>query len=67
LIRYRRRSEKLVYRLAEANLPTRFGPCRIIGYGVRYEEQEPLAIVWGEPASDLDGVIQRLIMNHEVL
>jgi 3,4-dihydroxy 2-butanone 4-phosphate synthase / GTP cyclohydrolase II len=51
LIRYRRRSEKLVYRLAEANLPTRFGPGRIIAYGVRYEEQQPIAIVLGDPAT----------------
>ena len=34
---------------AEANLPTRFGPGRIIGYGVHYEEQQPVAIVIGEP------------------
>ncbi len=51
LIRYRRRSEKLVYRLAEANLPTRYGLGRIIAYGVRYEEQQPIAIVLGEPAT----------------
>jgi 3,4-dihydroxy 2-butanone 4-phosphate synthase / GTP cyclohydrolase II len=50
LIRYRRRSEKLVYRLAEANLPTRFGPCRIIAYGVKYEDEQPIAIVLGEPS-----------------
>ena len=51
LIRYRRRSEKLVYRLAEANLPTRFGPGRIIAYGVKYEDQQPIAILLGDPAS----------------
>jgi 3,4-dihydroxy 2-butanone 4-phosphate synthase/GTP cyclohydrolase II len=51
LIRYRRRSEKLVYRLAEANLPTRYGIGRIIAYGVKYEEQQPVAIVLGDPAS----------------
>ena len=51
LIRFRRRSEKLVYRLAEANLPTRYGPCRIIAYGVKYETQQPLVIVLGDPAS----------------
>ena len=50
LIRYRRRREKLVYRVAEANLPTRYGPARIVGYGVRYESIEPVAIVLGEPA-----------------
>ncbi len=49
LIRYRRRSEKLVYRLAESNLPTRFGAGRIVGFGVRYEEQQPIAIIWGHP------------------
>jgi 3,4-dihydroxy 2-butanone 4-phosphate synthase/GTP cyclohydrolase II len=48
LIRYRRRSEKLVYRQAEANLPTRFGPGRIVVYGVRYEAQEPTAVVLGD-------------------
>lgn len=51
LIRFRRLSEKLVYRLAEADLPTRYGPCRIIAYGVKYENQQPLAIVLGEPGA----------------
>ena len=51
LIRYRRRSEKLVYRLAEADLPTRFGAGRIIAYGVRYEEQQPIAVTLGDPAT----------------
>lgn len=51
LIRFRRRSEKLVDRLAEAQLPTRYGLCRIIAYGVKYESQEPLAIVLGEPSA----------------
>ena len=32
LIRYRRRMEKLVYHQAAANLPTRFGPARVILY-----------------------------------
>jgi len=50
LIRYRRRMEKLVYRQAEADLPTRYGPGRVILYGVKYEAQEPLAVVFGEPA-----------------
>ena len=47
LIRYRRRIEKLVYRQVEASLPTRYGPSRVIFYGVKYETQEPLAIVFG--------------------
>ena len=51
LIRYRRRTEKLVYRLAEADLPTRYGDGRIVAYGVRHEEQQPIAVVIGNPAS----------------
>ena len=49
LIQYRRKSEKLVYRKAESNFPSRYGAGRIIGYGVRYEDQEPLALVLGNP------------------
>ena len=49
LIRYRRRREKLVYRIAEANLPTRYGPGKIIAYGVKYEDQQPIVIVIGSP------------------
>jgi 3,4-dihydroxy 2-butanone 4-phosphate synthase/GTP cyclohydrolase II len=48
LIRYRRVREKLVYRKAEANLPTRFGNGRIVVYGVQYENQEPVAIILGD-------------------
>ena len=33
LIKYRRLREKLVHRAAEADLPTRYGHGRIIGYG----------------------------------
>jgi 3,4-dihydroxy 2-butanone 4-phosphate synthase/GTP cyclohydrolase II len=49
LIRYRRQREKLVYRQAEASLPTRYGRSRIVVYGVKYEKQLPMAIVLGEP------------------
>lgn len=49
LIRYRRRREKLVYRIAEAQLPTRYGAGRIIAYGVKFENQEPIAVVIGDP------------------
>lgn len=49
LIRYRRRSEKLVYRIAQAQLPTRYGNFQVIAYGVQHEEQQPIALVLGEP------------------
>ena len=51
LIRYRRAREKLVYRLAEADLPTSRGKFRIIAYGVKYESQPVLALVHGDLAS----------------
>ena len=51
LIRYRRRTEKLIYRLAEADLPTRYGDGRIVAYGVKHEEQQPIAVVIGDPVS----------------
>lgn len=51
LIRYRRRSEKLVYRLIEAALPTKYGHFQVIAYGVRYESQQPLVLVCGDPTS----------------
>jgi len=51
LIRHRRYSEKLVFRQAEALLPTNYGDGRIISYGVKYETQEPLAFVIGDLTS----------------
>jgi 3,4-dihydroxy 2-butanone 4-phosphate synthase/GTP cyclohydrolase II len=50
LIRHRRRMEKLVYRQAEASVPTKYGPAAVIVYGVKYEHQEPIALVFGDPA-----------------
>jgi 3,4-dihydroxy 2-butanone 4-phosphate synthase / GTP cyclohydrolase II len=49
LIRHRRLSEKLVFRIEESNMPTRYGMGRIIAYGVKYEDQTPVAIVIGDP------------------
>ena len=55
LIAHRRLSEKLVSRVAEAALPTRYGKFRIVIYSVKYEEQVPVALVLGD-ASDADRV-----------
>jgi 3,4-dihydroxy 2-butanone 4-phosphate synthase / GTP cyclohydrolase II len=60
LIRYRRRREKLVYRVAEANLPTKYGPGHIVAYGVRHEEQQPVAVVLGDP----QGAPEPLVRLH---
>ena len=49
LISYRQAREKLVFRKAEAQLPTKYGLGRIFAYGVKYESQEPLVFVLGKP------------------
>jgi len=51
LIRHRRVREKLVERIAEADLPTRWGHFRVIAYGVRFEAQQPIVLVAGDPAA----------------
>lgn len=52
LIRYRRQREKLVNRVAEARLPTRYGEGQIIGYRVQHEPgNEPVAFVVGDLAA----------------
>jgi 3,4-dihydroxy 2-butanone 4-phosphate synthase/GTP cyclohydrolase II len=50
LIRHRRRSERLVRRVAEADLPTPHGQFRVMAYEVRYETQQPIVLALGEPA-----------------
>jgi 3,4-dihydroxy 2-butanone 4-phosphate synthase / GTP cyclohydrolase II len=49
LIAHRRLNEKLVTRSAEANLPTRFGRFRVVAYEVKYEQEQPVALVMGQP------------------
>jgi 3,4-dihydroxy 2-butanone 4-phosphate synthase/GTP cyclohydrolase II len=60
LIAHRRVREKLVYRLAEARLPTRYGTGTIISYGVKYETQQPLVFVLG----DITRVAAPLVRLH---
>ncbi|GFN24002.1 riboflavin biosynthesis protein RibBA [Thermanaeromonas sp. C210] len=47
LIKYRRRTEKLIRRVAETNLPTRYGHFRAIAYEDVLEKQGHLALVKG--------------------
>ncbi len=49
LIAYRRVSEKLVSAESTAKLPTKYGEFRLMGYRVAHEDQEPIALVMGEP------------------
>ena len=58
LIRHRRQREKLVHRIAEADLPTRWGRFRIIAYGVQYESQQPIVLVLGDVAQARDPLVR---------
>ena len=49
LIAHRRRSEKLVHRVAEAEIPTPFGPFRAIAYISDMDTAEHVAFVRGHP------------------
>lgn len=52
LIRHRRVREQLVHREIDVTIPTsRLGHPRVIAYSVEHENQEPLAILWGDPAA----------------
>ncbi len=49
LIAHRRLNEKLVRRVADASLPTQFGTFRVVAYDVKYEHEQPVALVMGQP------------------
>ena len=48
LVSYRLAKERLVSRVAEANLPTEFGPFRIIAYESVIDDREHIALVKGD-------------------
>ncbi len=52
LIAYRRRHEKLVHRVAEARLPTRYGEFTAIAYKSNIDPNEHLALVMGDITTD---------------
>ncbi|MFB6347705.1 MAG: bifunctional 3,4-dihydroxy-2-butanone-4-phosphate synthase/GTP cyclohydrolase II [bacterium] len=58
LIRYRRRTEKLVEAAGEANLPTRFGDFRAVAYRNELDDQEHLALVRGEVQDESDVLVR---------
>lgn len=61
LIAHRRVSEKLVSRIAEANLPLkRHGQFKVIAYEVKYESQQPITLVKG----DLENAEAPLVRLH---
>jgi 3,4-dihydroxy 2-butanone 4-phosphate synthase/GTP cyclohydrolase II len=50
LVRYRRRTERLVERVGEANLPTEFGDFRVIAYRSQLDDVEHIALTMGNLA-----------------
>jgi len=60
LIAHRKRTERLIERVAEAELPTRFGAFRIVSYTSPIENEEHVALVKG----DVLGVENVLVRVH---
>ena len=58
LIAYRKRTEQLVERVAEAELPTKFGTFRIISYTSPIEDEEHIALVKGEVSGQEDVLVR---------
>ena len=64
LIAYRRQNEQLVHRVAEAVIPTPFGPFTAIGYESEMDGHQHVALVRGEPAGKPEVLVR---MHSECL
>jgi 3,4-dihydroxy 2-butanone 4-phosphate synthase/GTP cyclohydrolase II len=64
LVSYRLARERLVRRVAEADLPTDFGNFRLIGYTNLVDERDHVALVKGDPAGKSDVLVR---MHSECL
>ena len=60
LIEYRRRTERLIERMAAASLPTGYGDFQAIGYVSKLDGKHHLALVYG----DVDGAQDVLVRVH---
>ncbi len=58
LVSYRLTKERLVTRVAEANLPTEFGPFRIIAYQSPIDDREHVALVKGDVEGEVEGEVE---------
>lgn len=58
LIRYRRKYEKLVERVSEADLPTKFGRFRVIAYRHSFSDAGSVALVKGDVAGKSNVVVR---------
>ncbi|MGH3101234.1 MAG: GTP cyclohydrolase II, partial [Thermoleophilia bacterium] len=60
LIAYRRRNDKLIERVVEAQLPTKFGDFRVVGFRSLVDDKHHVAMVKGE----IDGQEDVLVRVH---
>ncbi|HNR34452.1 MAG TPA: bifunctional 3,4-dihydroxy-2-butanone-4-phosphate synthase/GTP cyclohydrolase II [Candidatus Hydrogenedentes bacterium] len=58
IIEYRRRTERLVRRIAETRLPTEYGTFRLLAYETDIDDAHHLALVKGEIAPDKDILVR---------
>ncbi|MEM9652838.1 MAG: GTP cyclohydrolase II, partial [Actinomycetota bacterium] len=58
LVRYRRRTEKLVTRMSEATIPTRFGDFQAVVYESVLDGEQHVAFVRGNPADSEDVLVR---------
>jgi 3,4-dihydroxy 2-butanone 4-phosphate synthase/GTP cyclohydrolase II len=58
LVSYRLARERLVKRIAEAELPTDFGNFRLIGYTNLVDDQDHIALVMGDPTGKSDVLVR---------
>ena len=64
LIAYRLRFESQVRRLAEAEIPTPYGPFRAVAYDSKLDDRQHIALVYGEPEGKPDVLVR---MHSECL
>jgi 3,4-dihydroxy 2-butanone 4-phosphate synthase/GTP cyclohydrolase II len=58
LIAYRVRTERLVERVTESELPTRFGQFNVIGYRTLIDSKEHVALVMGDLSTDEPALVR---------
>lgn len=58
LIEFRRRREKLVRRVAEASLPTKFGEFKLVAYEGTLDGSQSIALVMGKPWEDSPALVR---------
>ncbi len=58
LIEYRRRTEQLIERVAEVNLPTPYGEFQAIGYRETLADKQHMALIYGDIAGKQDVLVR---------